>query len=301
MPSRRKADCIHRGEGAERQLFEYAFHAGVPLAILTDGQEWHFFLPAEQGNYAERRVYKLDIVERDISESAARLTRYLEYAEICSGRAINAAREDYKNVSRNRQILATLPEAWSKLVEEEDDLLLELLADKTESLCGYKPDVDGVARFLREKVSVHIASPSVPPKAKPPATKPVVPDLTTIPTGPVPAARIGFSLDGRFVACKTGREVLVQVFEALSHRDATFPERFAARPKHGRTRRYLARSPEELYPGRPDLAREHYTKLKSGWYVGTNVSLAQIRRILGMACEVAGFHLGRELVLDLGE
>ncbi|EQD78280.1 Type I restriction enzyme R protein N terminal domain protein, partial [mine drainage metagenome] len=59
---------IGQSEGAERQLFEYAFHVGVPLAILTDGQEWNFFLPGEQGDYGERRVYKLDIVERDISE-----------------------------------------------------------------------------------------------------------------------------------------------------------------------------------------------------------------------------------------
>ena len=33
------------------------------LAILTDGREWNFFLPAEHGNYAERSVYKLDIVD----------------------------------------------------------------------------------------------------------------------------------------------------------------------------------------------------------------------------------------------
>lgn len=59
---------IGKSEGAEKQLFEYAFHVGVPLAILTDGKEWNFFLPGEQGNYDERRVYKLDIVERDISE-----------------------------------------------------------------------------------------------------------------------------------------------------------------------------------------------------------------------------------------
>ncbi|MBM2825867.1 MAG: hypothetical protein HW402_1531 [Dehalococcoidales bacterium] len=26
-------------ESADRQLFEYAFHLGVPMAILTDGQE----------------------------------------------------------------------------------------------------------------------------------------------------------------------------------------------------------------------------------------------------------------------
>jgi predicted type IV restriction endonuclease len=36
-------------EGADRQLFEYAFHIGVPMAILTDGQEWSFYLPGEQG------------------------------------------------------------------------------------------------------------------------------------------------------------------------------------------------------------------------------------------------------------
>lgn len=28
---------IGQGDGAERQLFEYAFHEGIPLAILTDG------------------------------------------------------------------------------------------------------------------------------------------------------------------------------------------------------------------------------------------------------------------------
>ena len=64
---------IGQGGGAERQLFEYSFHKGVQLAILTDGREWNFFLPAEHGNYAERSVYKLDIVERDLSECTLRL------------------------------------------------------------------------------------------------------------------------------------------------------------------------------------------------------------------------------------
>jgi hypothetical protein len=30
---------IGRSDGGERQLFEYAFHRGVPMTILTDGQE----------------------------------------------------------------------------------------------------------------------------------------------------------------------------------------------------------------------------------------------------------------------
>ncbi len=67
---------LGQSDGAERQLFEYAFHRGVQLAILTDGQEWNFFLPGEQGDYGERRVYKLDIVERDVAECVFRLNRY---------------------------------------------------------------------------------------------------------------------------------------------------------------------------------------------------------------------------------
>lgn len=300
---------IGQSDGTERQLFEYAFHVGVPLAILTDGQEWNFFLPAEQGDYSERRVYKLDIVERELPESVARLERYLSYAQTSSGAAIAAAREDYRNVSRSRQMLSTLPEAWSRLVAEEDELLLELVADKVESLCGFKPDPDAVARFLRESVGLRSSSTQLPVALTPrpaasPAVKPTLVQaprcLTPTPRATTPAA-IGYTFDGRFFPCRNGRDVLVNVFEALAQRDPSFLERFAARPKHGRTRRYLARSPEELYPGRPDLAREHFSKLQSGWYVGTNVSHAQIERILEMACEVSNLRFGKELVVNVGQ
>mgnify|MGYP000694538242 CR=1 FL=1 len=298
---------IGQSDGAERQLFEYAFHVGVPLAILTDGQEWNFFLPAEQGDYTERRVYKLDIVEREVSESVARMERYLSYTHVSSGTAIAAAREDYRNVSRSRQMVSTLPEAWSKLVADEDELLLELLGDKVESLCGFKPDVDTVARFLRENVGLrgnHQTVARGPQAASVLLSAPAPTPITKLTTGSAATARpgnVGFTLDGRFVACRNGRDVLVAVFESLAKRDSTFLERFAARPKHGRTRRYLARSPSELYPGRQDLAKEHFFKLQSGWYIGTNVSHAQIERIIEMACEVSTVQFGIELSVNIGE
>ena len=298
---------IGQSDGAERQLFEYAFHVGVPLAILTDGQEWNFFLPAEQGDYTERRVYKLDMVERDVAESVTRLERYLSYAQVSSGAAIAAAREDYKNVSRSRQMLSTLPDAWSKLVAEEDELLLELIADKVESLCGFKPDVDTVARFLRENVGLRAIQQAVAqgprrPPPLPPAPAPITSASQASPASPTARpSGIGYTFEGRFTPCRNGRDVLVAVFEALAKKDSTFLERFAARPKHGRTRRYLARSPDELYPGRPDLAREHSFKLQSGWHVGTNVSHAQIERIIEMACEVSRVSFGKELIVNVGE
>lgn len=300
---------IGQSDGAERQLFEYAFHLGVPLAILTDGQEWNFFLPAAQGDYSERRVYKLDILERELLECTTRLERYLGHAQVLSGAAIAAAHEDYRNVSRDRQMLATLPEAWSKLVSEEDELLLEIIADKVESLCGFKPDIDTVAKFLRKDVLLRIAASTSPGTVAPArgilAPAPIRPAQNYVPIkyseeSAEPSA-IGFTLHGRFIPCRNGKDVLVKVFEALASQNQTFLDSFAARPKHGRTRRYLARSPDALYPGRPDLAQEYSYRLTSGWYIGTNVSHAAIERIIEMACEVANVHFGRDLLFNTGQ
>jgi predicted type IV restriction endonuclease len=286
---------------AERQLFEYAFHKGVPMAILTDGQDWQFFLPAEQGEYGERRVYKLDIVEREIDETVSRLERYLDYQAICSGTAMEAARADYKNVAREREIKATLPEAWRKLVEEEDDLLLELLSDRVEGLCGYKPDPDTVAGFLRESVQLRSATAAATPKAA--AAAPVKAQAATrrpSEMGQQVPVSVGFILKGKQYPARNARDVLVRVFAKFADRDPMFLERFATLPKHGRTRRYLARSRDDLYPGRPDLVRDFSHELRAGWWLGINLSRNAIERIVEMACEVAGLTYGVDLRVNLG-
>jgi len=289
---------------AERQLFEYAFHKGIPMAILTDGQDWQFFLPAEQGEYGERRVYKLDIVEREIDETVARLERYLKYQAICSGSAMEAARADYQNVARERQTKATLPEAWTKLVEEEDDLLLELLAERVEGLCGYKPDPDTVALFLRE--NVYLRGPktaaTAPPKdsAHAPAKPQAGPRTPTAVMGQPQPAQVGFIIDQKPYSARNARDVLVKVFAEFADRDPMFLERFATLPKHGRTRRYLAHSRDELYPGRPDLVRDFSHELKPGWWLGINLSRNAIERILEMACAEADLRYGTDLKVNLG-
>lgn len=299
---------IGQSNQAERQLFEYAFHVGVPMAILTDGQEWSFFLPAEQGDYTERRVYKLDLVERQADEVAKVLERYLSYGQVTSGAAIASARDDYRNVSRVRQVAATLPEAWTKLVDEDDDLLLELLAEKVGELCGFKPDVETVSRFVRENIVLRATLPAGAggvganraASARVQIEPPSVSDATKTSQEDKRNA-LGFSIGESFTPCRSARDVLIGVFEALSARDPSFLERFAARPKHGRTRRYVAKTQDELYPGRPDLAREHFHRLTAGWYLGTNVSRAQIVRMIEMACEVAPLRFNRELRIEIGE
>ncbi len=283
---------VGQSKRADRQLFEYAFHKGVPMAVLTDGQEWNFFLPTEQGDYGERQLYKLDLLERDPQEAEASLKRYLEYEAVRSGQAIEAARRDYRNAARKRRAQRTLPDAWTKLVEAEDDILIDLLSEKVEDLSGVKPDPDAVADFLRGQ--------ALPQSEKPSAATPKKTRRSTQPrtTSNVPNS-VGYTLDGRWHPAGSAREVLIKVFGEFVERDPTFLERFAALPKHGRKRRYLARSREELYPGSPHLI-DNAHELRPGWWLDPHASRAAIETRIRMGCEVAGVDYGKDLLVNLG-
>lgn len=262
---------VGQSEGADRQLFEYAFHEGVPMAILTDGKEWSFFLPTEQGRYEERRLYKLDILERDPEETEATLNRYLKYEGICSGQAIEDARRDYRNAARKRQAQKALPEAWSRLIESEDDLLIDLVSEKVEDLCGIKPEPGSVAAFLRERLRMVDGGPTiVKPEQLPPHRKSAPPEKPS-PTTQRAIDGIGYTLYGQTYQEQSATAVLVSVFRALAERDAGFLERFAMLPPSPRQKRtYVARTREELYPGRPDLALNQGRKLRPGWWIDTH-------------------------------
>jgi predicted type IV restriction endonuclease len=288
---------VGQAEGADRQLFEYAFHQGVPMAVLTDGQEWHFYLPAEQGRYDERRVYKLDLLERTVPDSESRLKRYLGYPAVSAGSALNDARADYRDVNRERQVRDALPRAWGELLTAPDELLVELLAEKVEDLCGYRPTLEACSLFIRSGTRT---SPTAVPSPSVPAALPRAP-AATVPSSRQPAALapIGYTLLGQFHPCSSAREVMAQVLQELDRRDPFFLERFITR-KHGRRRRYVAQHRLELYPGRPDLAEDHYVELKPGWYAGTNYSRQVIESIIRLACDVASLSFGSDLQIQLG-
>lgn len=282
---------VGQSKGADRQLFEYAFHKGVPMAILTDGQEWNFFLPTEQGDYNERQLYKLDLLERTAEEAEVSLRRYLDYEAVRSGQAIEAARTDYRDAARRRTAQRTLPEAWDRLVESEDELLMELVSDKVEDICGVKPEPDAIAAFLRQHGGSQADARPVAERKKAQQSAQPVADSS-------PTRSVGYTLDGRWHPARSARAVMVGVFEELVERNAEFPERFAALPRHGRKRRYLARTREELYPDSPHLINNAH-QLRSGWWIDPHASRSGIERRIKMACEVAGVKYGDDLRVGL--
>lgn len=290
---------VGKSAGAERQLFEYAFHRGIQMAVLTDGREWHFYLPAGEGEYSERRVHRLNISEDDLDEIQKYLTRYLHYDAVRSGKAIEAARKDHRELAEKRQIHETLPEAWGKLVDSEDDILIDLLAEKTEELCGVKPDPDTTATFLRGQLKptdrdTQITSiQSSSRRSSQPSESAKVPQKSQ--------GSVGYTLNGQFYQQKYAIDVLTEIVDKLTERDPEFIEKFAKELERAKGKRpYIARTNEELYPEQPQYVGKYGRKLQNGWWIDDNLNNPQKESLIQRACKLSGLQYGKDLEIRLG-
>lgn len=283
-----------KAEDAVRQALEYAFHTGVQFIVLTDGWTWSFYLPAEQGSYEDRRVYKLDLFERPGAEAAERFNLYLSRARVESGEALEAARKEYRIWNRRSQARAAIPEAWNELVKKGDEALVELLASAVESKAGIRPEDDDVAEFLLALSKPLNAENSERKVSRPPD-----------PRGPAPPTPHGeltrkgqLILRGKPYSYNNAKDAMVIVLRELANADPSFLERCSQHADaQGRKRRYIARTPEELYPDREDL-REMREALPGGWLVATNLNNVLKKTIIRLASEVAGLTFGRDVVVD---
>ena len=103
-----------------------------------------------------------------------------------------------------------------------------------------------------------------------------------------------FRLDGQLHQVRNAKEVVLGVLRELERRQPGFLERCARHDENqGRTRSYIARRAEELYPDRPDFAQnsDMYAQIVPGWLLMTNFSNQVKRSILTFAANVAGIRL----------
>lgn len=152
------------GEDLEKhreQLLNYSFKEGVKLSVLTGGISWWFYLPLHEGSWEQRKFYTIEIYDQETEEIVDRLIDYLGKENVCSGKAVQNAESVYKSKQRQYAMIDALPEAWNKIITEPDELLIDLIADETEKICGYKPDNLIVEGFI----SSHIGKAQVPTTA----------------------------------------------------------------------------------------------------------------------------------------
>ena len=255
--------------GHQGQLLNYSFKHGVRLAVLTNGLTWWLYLPLREGDWEERRFYSIDILKQEASEIASRLIDFLSRENVRSGAAVEIAENLHESLQRGKIIDETLPRAWESLISGPDDLLVDLIDETVERLCGLKPGPEPIRRFLDEKAKL-------PPRStrrdtSDGATSHVQPVSTLTPRSRVSVERphiykgkspVSFTFADETFEVSTWKEILITVAEKLYGRHATDYDRTLE--LRGTKRAYFSRQKQEL--------REPIAVGNSGYFVETHFS-----------------------------
>ncbi|MCK4816975.1 restriction endonuclease subunit R [bacterium] len=139
-------------ENHQEQLLNYSFQEGVKLAVLTNGITWWFYLPLNEGNWEQRKFYAIDIIQQERSDIANKFIDFLGKENVKNEEAVKKAEQIYKGRVKDIEIKRNLPRAWNKLISEPDDLLVELINETLEKICGYRADDKQIESFLHSNV-----------------------------------------------------------------------------------------------------------------------------------------------------
>jgi len=251
-------------EKHQEQLLNYSFQEGIKLAVLTNGISWWFYLSLREGSWEQRKFYTIEIYDQDSEDIVNKFEDFLSKKNVISDKAIENAENLYKSRQKQYLIKETLPKAWKKIITEPDELLVELLADTTEKLCGYKPDNEMVEQFL---IKVNQAT-IIQPKSE--ISTPV--QLQSGQISRPPSGRytgksiVAFTFKGTRYSVSLWKEMLIKITNLMlsAHR-----EQFdKVLNLVGRKRPYFTRNPNELRnPNRID---------NTEIYVETNLSANSI-------------------------
>lgn len=213
----------------QEQLLNYAFQEGVPTAILTNGQVWWFYLPLTEGSWEQRKFLTVDIIQQNDQKIDEHFTNFLQKEAIIKGTALDKATTMHSSRTREKAIQVALPQAWRNLIDDQDEVLMDLLADKVEGLCGHRPDAETVSNFMLQLLNGNVLR-KVPndmalePKkkessgvtSKPPAKKSSRQKKRKAVRRPV-----SFTLLGQVYSVNTSRDLLLSVCQKLWDMDPT--------------------------------------------------------------------------------
>jgi hypothetical protein len=211
-------------EDHQEQLLNYSFQEGVKLAILTNGITWWFYLPLNEGSWEQRKFYTIDILQQDSEDVASKFFDFLSRHNINSGKAIQNAEAIYSGQQKIKILEETLPKAWNKIIEEADELLIDLINETAEKICGFKATTELIERFLtknKHTLTVLGRSPSPSPPPRPPVVR-------HPPAPPIPATGIytgksisSFSFRGSKYVARSWKDLLIKLCDIIntSHRN----------------------------------------------------------------------------------
>ena len=149
------------------------------------------YLPAAKGGLSQKRCQLLDALAQKPEDVAAGLIALLSRERVANGDYLESARAVHQQ-QRRRMAAEVLPDAWNKVLAGPNKILVEILSDATEKLCGCKAEPGVVEAFLRanhgrwalpsvsaETAAAHAPAPRSDEPAEPEAAPPAPPADTS--------------------------------------------------------------------------------------------------------------------------
>lgn len=261
----------------QEQLLRYSFKEGVKLAVLTNGIIWWFYLPLKEINWERRKFYTIGIYDQESKAIAKNFVDFLSKDNVISGKAIENAENIYRNKEKESLIKETLPKAWRKIITEPDELLVELLAETTESMCGHKPENETVVKFLKTIARQNLTR--FIERSKSLVEKPSVKKSPLIYKDYTGKSIRAFVFKGRRYPVRTWKEMLVKLAEEIFYENR---ENFSeALSLSGRKRRYFSTDPKTL--------KSPHKINGSHFYVETNLNANSIVKIAADMLNLFGY------------
>jgi len=220
-----------RLDDLHKQLVAFATREAAGLAVHTDGVRWWFYLPSVKGTLKQKQCHFLDLLARKPEAATSDLMSLLSRDHVASGEHLESARVAGQRQKR-KMAADVLPEAWNKILAGPNKILVEILSDATEKICGCKAETAMIEGFIcanLDRWSLAHETREVPPALKEPAQLkeqafPTVSDNSSDIKIKKPEFFAGKSIDsftfkGNAFAVKSWEEMLITLcnFFAASH------------------------------------------------------------------------------------
>ncbi|MFO7946387.1 MAG: hypothetical protein R6V19_06215 [Armatimonadota bacterium] len=237
----------------EEQLLQYSFAQGIPLAVLTNGNEWWFYLPLEEGNWSARKFAVIDLQNQPAEHVCRIMNTYLEKDAVWSGDAKDTAKKTFAEAREKKRIREELPGIIEGLLISPSDFIIEVFQTEAQAELGALPPNKLVADVLQQLANTGAPS-AIPDERGAENLKLAVDNLPPTHTKPKDMA-----LAGTRCEVKSWKAVLIHTARWLQSSGRRLP----LEKKRGRKWVLVSKSPDKLTAPR---------KIGGGLYVGTNYS-----------------------------
>jgi hypothetical protein len=183
------------------------------------------------------------VTEGDFRSLRVHGFRYLSYDNVSSGRAVQNAEKVLDSLRRRQVIEETLPQAWEQILSEPDELLVDLIQDRVESISGFRAEVHVIESFLARNMGARFESKHT---VKKPDRVPAGKESKIRKPGPTytGAAIAGFRFLGNEPGARIWKDLLTTLATImLESHESEFDKVLDLR---GTKRRYFSRHPGEL-------------------------------------------------------